>query len=407
MQSFFKTSLILFSTLMVCGNAVSAASYQAKRLSCHADSSMEIIHSVDAIVSMRLGHNYEIGNDVSQDDVQAFDWYCNAAMQNDADAQLKVALLLLEGKGSKRDLSKGMDWLNRAANNGSHDAELALGILLVDTDAIRSAVFFKQAAAGGNLYANHRLAELYYYGMGVPQDYDKAQALSELGVAAGFEKSKELLIRIQMKQASSRLDSDKSESSIASVKVESQEKGGLFQSFLSMLPSLPSLPSINTGEVGAPAEVTETEPEAVEEGTQQQASEMPSKLNEVLIQEQAEAVDESSIVKNKPDSSSTQSTVRGIDWINQQPDVNYTIQLVQSTNPDGINKYIKRHDLDNNAYYIRVLQGKQDRYILLYGNYPDISTTKQIVKALSPAIQKSDYWIRSFANLRRSYVISP
>lgn len=95
-----------------------------------------------------------------------------------------------------------MLWLNRSASQGNHDAELALGILLVDSDALSSAKLFSRAAEGGNLYANHRLAELYYYGIGVPQSYEKAQELSALGSEAGFEKSKELLTRIRLKQES-------------------------------------------------------------------------------------------------------------------------------------------------------------------------------------------------------------
>ncbi|WP_028469267.1 SEL1-like repeat protein [Neptunomonas japonica] len=249
MQSTFKTSLILLSTLLACATHVSAASYQPKPQTCRADGGFKIVNSVGSVASLRLGKNYEQGEGVNRDINQAFEWYCNAAMQKNADAQLKTALLLLEGKGIKRDVSKGMYWLNTAANNGSHDAELALGILLVDTDAIRSAVLFKRAAAGGNLYANHRLAELYYYGMGVPQNYRKAQELSELGVAAGFEKSKELLTRIQIKQTSGVFKSQEPVPSVESValikqppalKEESQKSNSLLQSFLAILPSLPN-----------------------------------------------------------------------------------------------------------------------------------------------------------------------
>ena len=484
MQSSFKTSLILFSALMACASSLSTASYQTKPLSCRSDNSMKIVASVGSVASMRLGQNYEFGEGVSQDNNQAFDWYCNAAMQNSADAQLKIALFLFEGKGNQKDVSAGLEWLNRAANNGSHDAELALGILLVDTDAIRSAVLFKRAAAGGNLYANHRLAELYYYGMGVPQNYHKAQELSELGVAAGFEKSKELLTRIQIKQASGVFQSDQAVAEVESVvKVEPQPElqkeprialiteeqkqpqnnSNLLQRFLSILPSLPNI----GGSGAAPSEVSVTtsrpvdikQPEAslpssvvsplhIQEVTihpvdvqpvvsvsEVSAPEIPQAetenslpvVDKKVLQDQLVAAANNEIEKEneqetvlvKPrasedakvasidKSSGSNDYARNAGWINKQPDMRYAIQLVQATHLDGIFKFIKMHNLDENAYYIHAQQDGEYRYILLYGNYPNNRTSKKVAKTLPDAVQKAGYWIRTFGDLRRSYVISP
>ena len=409
-----KTSLVCFVALLTCVNSFSALSYQIKPLSCRADNSMEITASADSVASMWLGQNYEFGETVTQDDRLAFEWYCNAAMQSDAAGQFKVALFLLEGKGSQKDLSSGIEWLNRAVNNGSHNAEFALGILLVETDAIRSAVLFKRAAEAGNLYANHRLAELYYYGMGVPQNYAKAKELSEAGVAAGFEKSKELLIRIRMKQAPMTIQADESESSDTSLtpesNAESQQEIGLFQSFVSMLPSIFSF---KTTERMTPSEVAVTTSEDVVSSQINDVTDTPSlatdnlsRSKQELVSEQAALVKTPASIINTTDSSDVQSTTaRGIDWINQQPEMSYTIQLVQSANLDRINEFIKKYKLDNNAYYISALQDDQNRYILLYGNYPNISTTKQVIKTLSSGIQESDYWIRTFGDLRRSYKI--
>ena len=516
MQSSFKTSLILFSALMVCASNLSTASYQTKPLSCRADNSMKIVASVGSVASMRLGKNYEFGEGVSEDYSQAFEWYCNAAMQNNANAQLKIALFLLEGKGNQKNVSAGLTWLNRAANNGSHDAELALGVLLVDTDAIRSAVLFKRAAAGGNLYANHRLAELYYYGMGVPQNYFKAQELSEIGVAAGFEKSKELLTRIQIKQDSGVFQSSPTASVIEPVVTavpvaivepqpelqqeiqkesqkelqselqnESQKSNSLFQRFLSILPSLPNMGGAG---VSDPSEVTVTTSNAVEIKAQSE-EQIPSvtesvvvihpvtvlpvvsvvqvsvpevvmvksesrspDLNQQALEDElvvAAAIEEHAsatpvvakavsakaklaerpfiteyqpVIKDKaaalavskkqtvvsanehPDSG---NYARDAGWINKQPDMRYAIQLVQATQLDGIFKYIKNHDLDENAYYIHALQDGEYRYILLYGNYPNNRTSKKVAKSLPGAVQAAGYWIRTFGDLRRSYVISP
>lgn len=515
MQSTFKTSLILLSTLFACTTHVSAASYQSKSQTCRADGAFKIVSSVGPVASLRLGKNYEQGEGVNRDINQAFEWYCNGAMQKNADAQFKTALLLLEGKGIKRDVSKGMYWLNNAANNGSHDAELALGILLVDADAIRSAVLFKRAAAGGNLYANHRLAELYYYGMGVPQNYRKAQELSELGVAAGFDKSKELLTRIQIKQASGVFKSPEPVPSVESValikqppalKEESQKSNSLLQSFLAILPSLPNFNTDSSTAGGNEVTVITSEASSVPVQQEQQedvafahpvivkpsvvteaiVTAVPAKANIIALnkpvaehkvvpdkivtenggglsskesslhkeledqlviavnKEQGEAlsatVNETVSQKNapaqpvavvkKPSEANKPSVVdvvrptghkaaskafeaditrlaRGSEWVNKQPDMRYAIQLVQASQLSGIVKFIKKHDLDDNSYYIHALQDGQYRYILLYGNYPNNRTSKKIAKTLPDAVQKAGYWIRTFGDLRRSYKISP
>ncbi|WP_372742400.1 hypothetical protein [Neptunomonas sp.] len=527
MQSSFKTSVLLFSALMACSSNLSTASDQTKPLSCRADNSMSIVASVDLAASMRLGQNYEFGEGVSQDNSQAFEWYCNAAMQNSPAAQLKIALFLLEGKGSQRNVSAGLAWLNRAANNGSHDAELALGILLVDTDAARSAVLFKRAADGGNLYANHRLAELYYYGIGVAQNYRKAQELSESGVAAGFEKSKELLTRIQVKQDSGIFEPISqsayqstpqatsqpayqssqpvvAERSVVSIEPQSsfqkeaqieaekelekelQKSSSLLQRFLSILPSLPNT---GGGNASAPSEVIVTTSQGVDVNDQseeliplsvsvspavarqanshpvdvksvisdmkesdtsvsvpdisvvesanrlsvadqqaledqlvvaannaideenQQQREQEAQLQNEQANQQKEAASQRASEKAKRVSNSgsadSHNYARDAGWINKQPKMRYTIQLVQSTHLDGIFKYIKSHNLDHDAYYIHALKDGEYRYILLYGKYPNNRTSKQVAKTLPDAVQKAGYWIRTFGDLRGSYTISP
>lgn len=516
MQLSIKVSFILLSSFIVGGTYLYAAPTQEKLASCLIEGS-KVVSSVDGAASHTLGENYESGAGVPQDSNQAFLWYCNAAMQHYPDSQLKVALLLLEGKGVEKDISKGMKWLNIAANNGSHDAELSLGILLVDSDPMRSAILFKRAAAAGNLYANHRLAELYYYGIGVPQDYAKAQELSELGVAAGFSKSRDLLTRIRVKQVSGEFNSREpvpQAETIVQIQTppkeqEKEEKSNsILKSLMAMLPSLsadkephsPSNVEVATSNArvlsneqdiskavdnhsiaaqeGATAfAVSNIEPaltvtnsdneplkandnslfdggvttvisqnysvgeepassdiasqQALEDQLVQAAQEEsqlePTPQDERPTQPSFSSVEESSSSDRALEASSMNqenkevatefkavsrpiqgdALLRGADWVNQQPDMRYSIQLVQASQVDGILKYIQTHNLDDKAYYIHALQDGQYRYILLYGDYPNNKTSKAVAKTLPEAVQKAGYWIRTYGDLRRSYVISP
>lgn len=507
----YTAHLLLASTCVIGAGSVTAAPYQEKPLTCRQNGTLSIVESVNGNASFRLGENYESGEGVAQNQQQAFEWFCNGALQNHPEAQLRVALMLLEGKGTPADIPKGMHWLNRAAAQGNHDAELALGILLVDTDPQRSAVLFKRAATAGNLYANHRLAELYYYGMGVPQDYAKAQELSEVGLAAGFEKSRDLLVRIQEKRQNQSQTQVQVASQPAAVKeikriepvvvntvqatvtetaaptvtqtlhADEPENVGFLEKLKSFFPSLQrSEPAIKPEDVQVKESVaihptgsdsaelapradsvagdkpfadieesraTSTAVDPVERTEPTQPLQMPQAepvvrieseaVSTDLLQEQlvaaAEAESEqeaqtagvresvSQVSDQQPLISQSEASPRaeapvaldasgfkrGKGWIDQQPEMRYSIQLVQASQLDGILKYIEAHRLHDKAFYIHATQDGQTRYVLLYGDYPNNRTSKAMVKTLPFAVQENGYWIRTYGDLRRSYEISP
>jgi chemotaxis methyl-accepting protein methylase/polyphosphate kinase 2 (PPK2 family)/septal ring-binding cell division protein DamX len=98
---------------------------------------------------------------------------------------------------------------------------------------------------------------------------------------------------------------------------------------------------------------------------------------------------------------------RSANWINQQPNMRYAIQLVQASQPDGMMKFIQEHQLQESAYFIHVAQDGAEKYVLLYGDYPNNRTSKAVAKTLPKAVQDNGYWIRTFGDLRRSYTIDP
>ena len=471
-STFLPRYFVLGSVLVFAGLSYTSVSQGEADLSCRPNNSMAPFDESSASDSFRKGQAAETGqHGFPKDPVKAYQWYCNSALQNDSAAQLKVGLMLLEGEGTKKDLKKGMLWLNRSASQGNHDAELALGILLVDSDALSSAKLFSRAAEGGNLYANHRLAELYYYGIGVPQSYEKAQELSALGSEAGFEKSKELLTRIRLKQES--LPSSENQVSDAVVTQTAvpviqaneedvviippeEQKTTVLQGLLEYLPSLKLR---NTSQEAERVEITESgsdkelEPLAEESVVAIQPNETSvesvdeSQLADQLVEaasQELEAMESSSVKESvevaqasSPKApSKKQSSVesvksaevedltspatgnrdlvtsdsaqrRGSEWVNQQPDMRYSIQLVQAGSVDGILKFINKYSLRDKAYYIHALQDGQWRYILLYGDYPNNRTSKAVAKTLPQEIQDNGYWIRTYGDLRRSYTIAP
>ncbi|MBS8225252.1 tetratricopeptide repeat protein [Vannielia litorea] len=79
-----------------------------------------------------------------------------------------------------------------AAEAGHPDAQNVYGIALKDgegaeKDPVAAVEWYEKAIAQGHVKAMHNLAHLYQYGAeGVPQDFDKARALYEQALDAGY-----------------------------------------------------------------------------------------------------------------------------------------------------------------------------------------------------------------------------
>jgi|GEM_PF-1265524 len=116
------------------------------------------------------------------DYVQAVKQLSTAAKAGDAQAQLDLGLLILEGKGTNRDPAQAAKWLRQAADKGLAEAQYQLGLLLddgrgVEKNKAEAAEWFRKAAQSGDIDASSALAEMYLTGDGVPKDEAMAARL--------------------------------------------------------------------------------------------------------------------------------------------------------------------------------------------------------------------------------------
>ncbi|HEY1722387.1 MAG TPA: trypsin-like peptidase domain-containing protein [Magnetospirillaceae bacterium] len=98
------------------------------------------------------------------------------ALVGNADAQNRLGLIYINGKGVPRNLIEGVKWLRRAADKGHPVAELNLGLLYsaglgVPKDPIEAATWLRRAADQNNPGAQNHLGFAYEHGVGVEQDY--------------------------------------------------------------------------------------------------------------------------------------------------------------------------------------------------------------------------------------------
>lgn len=112
--------------------------------------------SGDVYAETNLGLDYEHGDGVSKDDLQATVWFRKAAGQGFAYAQALLGIMYELGQGVPRD-------------------------------AAQAAIWYRKSGEQGNALAQWSLGTLYEYGRGVPQDYAEAYFWLDLGAVGKID----------------------------------------------------------------------------------------------------------------------------------------------------------------------------------------------------------------------------
>jgi len=114
------------------------------------------------------------------------------AEKGGAEDQYTVGLMRLRGDGVTQNYVEAMNWFERAARQNHAGAELNLGLLYkngrgVLQDFSTAGQWFERAARRGNAEAEYQLGTLYKVGEGVEHDLKQAYAWYNLAAAQGYE----------------------------------------------------------------------------------------------------------------------------------------------------------------------------------------------------------------------------
>jgi len=137
----------------------------------------------DAASEYLVAIEYQKGDVVPRDFVQAANWYRKAADQGYALAQYRLGLLYQQKEsGIIKDDAQAATWLRKAADQGNAPAQAALGLCFsqgtgVAQDDAQAVAWFQKAVAQSNPDAMVGLALMYDRGRGVPKDGKQAFAL--------------------------------------------------------------------------------------------------------------------------------------------------------------------------------------------------------------------------------------
>ena len=145
----------------------------------------------DAASEYLVAIEYQKGDLVPRDFVQAADWYRKAAEQGYAPAQYSLGMLFQQKEsGIMKDDAQAAAWLRKAADQGNAQAQAALGLCFtlgqgVPQDDAQAAAWYQKAVAQNNADAMVGLALLYERGHGVAKDGKQAIALLQQAAKLG------------------------------------------------------------------------------------------------------------------------------------------------------------------------------------------------------------------------------
>lgn len=151
---------------------------------------------------MSLGYMYLYGEDgVEVDYKKAFEYYKQAAAQNDNVAINNLGSLYFSGIGTSRNPELAAKMFAKASDLGNVEASVNLAFLYLSGQGVernyRQAInMFNKAAEAGNPTANFMLGYAYFKGFVVPKDLRHAFELVRKGANAGYDDAQFVLAQM-------------------------------------------------------------------------------------------------------------------------------------------------------------------------------------------------------------------
>ncbi|MGD2117694.1 MAG: AAA family ATPase [Chromatiales bacterium] len=91
---------------------------------------------------------------------------------------------------------------------------------------------------------------------------------------------------------------------------------------------------------------------------------------------------------------------KSTEWLLDQPDSHFSLQLLAVSREAGIREFVKRHNLRGDLVMLRYRRNGAVLFALLYGNYPSRETALAAVPGLPKSLKNIKPWPRSVASVR-------
>ena len=134
----------------------------------------------------RLAEAYEKGVGTAKDLSESFNWYLKSARAGDSVSQRKIGDFYREGVVIPRDDGEALQWYKKAAERGDALANYWIGCHYEERGDYQTAFLYYKVSADDNCApAQFSVYQLYYNGLGVNQDLNKALGYLERSARNG------------------------------------------------------------------------------------------------------------------------------------------------------------------------------------------------------------------------------
>lgn len=98
---------------------------------------------------------------------------------------------------------------------------------------------------------------------------------------------------------------------------------------------------------------------------------------------------------------SSLSLIKDMDWIRQQEDNHYTIQLFSSYEQQAIDRFVKKYALQGDIARFSSKRNGKTWFSLIYGSFTTKQAANDVIVGLHPDLRKTKPWIRDFASIKQ------
>ena len=110
-------------------------------------------------------------------------------------------------------------------------------------------------------------------------------------------------------------------------------------------------------------------------------------------------VTDKSLDEKKITKVNSNEAIKDENWLRQQLDTNYTIQLFGSHNKSAIGELVKKYALTGDVLRYTTQRNGQNWYTMTYGSYLSKNLAEAAIMTLNPALTKTP-WVRNFASIK-------
>ncbi len=89
-------------------------------------------------------------------------------------------------------------------------------------------------------------------------------------------------------------------------------------------------------------------------------------------------------------------------WLTQQPNSNWTLQLLGAREPETLLKFARRHRLSSQTAWYKTWLKSKPYYVLVHGSFSSRDQARNAIGRLSPALQANKPWVKSMRSVQQA-----